>query len=383
MLLVFQGGMRILHVYAGPFPSHQGTQVYLRGLLGALAERGHQVALRCWHGGSGPVPEGVDVRRLRPTMGGERLTSGPHSSRLPLGMALWRALRQDLREPWDVVHAHHVEAPLIARLCGATPLVHHLHTSLAEELPTYASAKAALGGPGSVAAGAVLDRACVRAADAVVALSDRGQSLARRWGASRVMSLPPGLERLTGDAERGRERFGIEDRPWVAYIGNLDAYQDLGAWLEQAADAGCPVLLVTPDDPAERLRGVRLPEHLAVARTRDFSEQLDALACAAVAVVPRRRCAGVPMKLMTSLGMGLPTLCVQGAVDPWPGSIQATPAELCRAANALRLDPMRLQRLRESADRNLKAGTWADRACELEAFYAYLQAVVTPRSTRS
>lgn len=370
---MFQGGMRVLHVYAGPFPSPQGTQVYLSGLLGALADRGHHVALRCWHGGVGEPPAGVEVRRLRAQPGGERLVSGPHASRVGLAWSLWRALARDLREPWDVVHAHHVEAPVLARLVRARPVVHHLHTCLAEELPTY-------GVRGGAVLGAVLDRACARAAHATVAISERGAQLARAWGAQPVFCLPPGIEALSGRADRGRARFDLPELPWVAYVGNLDGYQDLDHWLEQAAKASFPLLVVTPDDPAGVLSRARAlgVKQVAIAQAAVFQEQCDALAAAAVAVVPRRRCAGVPMKLLTTLALGLPTVVVRGAVDPLPGMVAAPEGGLAEAVAALLADPIRRDRLSAEAMWGLADHRWSARAAELEACYALIRSQVTP-----
>jgi glycosyltransferase involved in cell wall biosynthesis len=163
--------MRILHVYAGPFPTHQGTQVYLRGLLGAQAALGHAVHLRCWADGDGtPVP-GVHLRRL-PRLPGATRRSGPSWGRLPRGPALVAALRSDLREGWDRIHAHHVEATLAARSLGAGPLVVHPHTALAWELPTFVSRGRRL----AARAGRLLDRRVARAGEVAVALSQIGRA---------------------------------------------------------------------------------------------------------------------------------------------------------------------------------------------------------------
>jgi len=361
--------MRLLHVYAGPFPSHQGTQAYLAQLLRAQVRQGHRVSLRCWSGGVGPVPPGVEVRRLPARPGSERLKSGPHPSRAPLALDLLRAVRRDLRQPFDLVHAHHVEAPLLARLVGARPLIHHLHTALSEELPTY-------GVPGGRLVGAALDRACVRLAHGTLALSERGASLARRWGARRALSVPPGLPEVRGHADRARERFDLPEHV-IVYTGNLDAYQELDRLVRAAASHDLPVLVVTGDDPASLLRQARQAgaHRLRAIRTRALADHLDLLAAATVSVVPRSRLAGVPIKLLNSLAVGTPGVVVQGAVDAWPGVVQAPAAALGATLQTLLADPARRRTLaRQLAHRQTEL-SWQARVREIQAFQAMLLAL--------
>ena len=363
--------MRLLHVYAGPFPTHQGTQAYLRQLLSAQAARGHTVVLRCWAGGTGSDPDGVDVRRLPDLPGARRLQSGPHPSRAPLALALLRALRRDLRQGFDLVHAHHTEAPLLAaavsRMGRRTPIVHHLHTSLAEELPAY-------GVPGGAALGGVLDRACVRAADGTLALSTRGADLARRWGAARALCVPPGLPAVAADAARGREVFSLHE-PHIVYSGNLDAYQDLDRLVAAAAEHDLPVLVLTGDPPGALLRDARErgARRLRAVQTRVLADHLDALAAAAVSVVPRARLAGAPIKLLNSLAVGTPVVVVRGAVDPWPGVLDSD--DLGADLAALLADPARRAPLARALLDGSDALSWATRAAEIDALYALVRAL--------
>lgn len=362
--------MRILHVYAGPFPSHQGTQVYLAGLLGAQASLGHEVHLRCWGGGVGPVPGGVRVRRLAR---GSSLRSGPSLARAPLAWALHRALQRDLREPFDVLHLHHVEAPFLGRGARAPVRVHHLHTALSEELPAYG---AAAGRSAMAWLGGVADRALVRCADATLALSPRGARLARRWGARRAAWVAPGVEEVSPiDPDRARAALGLRDGPWMVYAGNLDGYQRIDRLLALAARTGHPLLVVTGSPLGALLReaarcGVR-PDRLRAIHTRDHAVVQQAIAAGAVGVIPRTRCAGFPMKALNFLAQGRPVIVDAAAMAEHPGVIRVERSGLDAALCELLRSPERARALGEAGRLRVRArGTWAHRAREIDDFYA-------------
>lgn len=362
----------ILQVGAFPFPLHQGSQVYVRGLSEALARRGHRVVVACWAGGRGEV-RGVRVVRARGVPGAvER--SGPHWSRLPQDLALVAAVRRILREERvDVVHAHNVEAPVVARLAGTrVPLVYGRHTAMEEELPAFL--------PGSRLLGRAVDALAPRISDATAALSARGA----RSVPGRVAVLPPGVdpEEVTGgDGARARARWGLGEGPWVLYTGNTDPYQDLPVLLAAMARVPAGLLLLTGDDPgpleaeADRL-GIR---HRMV-RTRALSDLRDALAAATVGALPRARCAGFPIKLLNHLAAGLPTVAAAGSARAIPGVLAVPagePEAMAGALRALLKDPPRRERLAGQARRAVaEEWTWDARAAEVEAFYASL---VEPR----
>lgn len=338
------------------YPAPQGSQVYVGGLCRGLVSAGHEVSLAVYGHGAGPWPEGV--RRVAgPAVPGAGTASGPRASKLAgdvvLGAAVLRALR---RQPFDVLHAHHVEAPVIAALLrrlgsGRPPLLYTPHTSLEEELPVYL--------PGAVRrlaarAGAVADRAVPRWVDGSIALSPRSAAQLRAWGADRVWTVTPGVdpaEVAGGDAARARSRWSLDARPWVLYAGNVDPYQDLDvlvAAMERLPEAG--LLLVTGAGSARVADA--LPAHRRrVVTGAGIGEVRDALAACAVATLPRAVCAGYPIKLLNQLAAGRVTVAAAGSAQPIAGVVAVPDRDPVAMADTIRSlieDPARCRALGEA-----------------------------------
>ena len=316
--------LRVLMVAAMPFPTRHGSQVHVATQAAALAAAGHEVTLAVYGAGDGADPPGVQVIRT-PYRARTRATSGPQWGKLQEDPALWRLIRGRTA---DVVHAHHIEATMIARAAVRAPLVYEAHTSLGEELPDLFPAAPRM----MRWLGRGIDAGIPRIADATVALSELGASTLRAAGARRVTVIPPPLDPrpLAGASpDAFRRAWDLGDRPWVAYAGSLDAYQRWPLVVDAVArlsDVGL-LLLFSGDPTSARVVAARLP----AARTRvinaSFADSLDGLAAATVAVVPRERCAGFPIKLLNQLALGVPSVVARGAVDPTPGTVSFTPGD--------------------------------------------------------
>ena len=114
--------LRIVQAAAFPFPSPQGSQVFVRGMARALARRGHEVTVACYaHGLGTPDPEYRVVRT--PAIPGYRnLRACPDLVKPALDPALAvqitrhleRALRRDPRrapgEGWDCADSQRAPA---------------------------------------------------------------------------------------------------------------------------------------------------------------------------------------------------------------------------------------------------------------------------------
>lgn len=365
--------LRIVQVAACPFPSPQGSQVYIGGMARALARRGHDVTIACYAHGQGQAPPGVALRRAPALPGYRNMRAGPDLVKplLDLGLALrLRGL------PADIVHAHNYEAPLAAvlarRLGGAgVPLVYSAHTIMEEELPTYFSRRS--GQRLARRVGAALDRRVPALADAAVALDARTAPRLRALGCRRVHTIPPGVDPDDLPPTRPAE---LPPGPWVVYAGNPDRYQDLDvlvAAMRRLPGAG---LLLVSAGSLDAFAGCGLPR-LRCVRTSDFAEVRSLLAAATVAALPRAVCSGFPVKLLNYLGMGLPTVAAGDSAAPLPG-VTAVPGRdpdaLANAlASLLSCPERRLREGRAARAHVLARCTWEQRAVELERLYRGLR----------
>ncbi len=335
--------------------------MYLAGQVRALADRGHRVALAVYGAGEGGSIAGVELLRARSVPLARFHTGGLHWSR-PLGdLALARVVRRYCAQhPVDIIHAHNVEGPLVARLARTgRPIVYDLHTTMVQELPCHLPRwLRPLGRP----MGALVDGLALRVADAGCAISPRAERRLRRAGFP-VRLVGPGVD--PNDLKPGpdpRRRLGLPAR-FVIYTGNLDRYQDLPILLRAMEGLDVPLVVVTGSpDP--------LPPWVRVIRSRSYRDAIDALSVATLAVIPRRDCAGFPIKLLNQLGMGCPTVMLASAALPLPGVVIAEPSQLRSTVRELLADPVRLARLGADGRRAVREGwTWSKRAERLEALY--------------
>lgn len=342
--------LTVLHVAPCAFPLPYGSQVHVAARCAGLVARGHRVRLACYGRGEGEAPRGVEIVRTRRVPGDEVRDTGPYPARLPLDLLLARTVRRALADV-DVVHAHNVEGPVVARLAGArVPVVYEQHTAMEDELPSHG------GGRLARLAGRWVDRAVPALADAVVALTEAGASRVRH---RRVVVIPPSIDPAEvrgGDAARARARWGLRG-PVVLYAGNLDAYQGLSAVLGAELGATLLVLSTSPCPGA------------VWARWEGLDSLRDALAVADVAVVPRTLPVGFPIKLLNALAAGVPAVVAGG--EPIPGAV--VDADVASAVRALVADPERRRALGAAGAAHV-ASAWSHeaRAIALEGLYADL-----------
>lgn len=363
--------LRIVHVAACPFPSSQGTQVYIRGLARALARRGHDVTVVCYGHGEGPLDSEYRVVRTPSIPGYRRMRSGPDVVKPLLDVAL---AAQVARVDADVVHAHNIEGPMAAALAGMLrhrPVLFNAHTSLKEELPTYFQSRPFqwLG----ARLGAVIDHSLPRLADASMAIREQHAQVLHQRGVPRVFWVPPGV-----DAEDlvETEPWPLPPGPWVVYAGNPDAYQDLQvlfAAMEQLPDVG---LLLVGASPFPQTPTITRRH---VVQTTDFSVVRRCLAAADVAALPRGVCSGFPIKLLNYLGMGLATVAATGAAALLPGMVQVendNPTAMAQAIRALISQPRQCHNLGQAGRQHvLSSCLWTHRIVDVEEIYAELMGI--------
>jgi protein involved in polysaccharide export with SLBB domain/glycosyltransferase involved in cell wall biosynthesis len=313
---------RVAIVAACPFPSLRGSQVLVRETAEALARAGHAVHVVTYPTAQHLVPiERIAIHRAAKLPG--LWTARPFGwQKLVLDVLLaWRLWQVVRRQRIDVIHAHNLEAPLIAYLVRAltgVPVVYHAHNALADELPCYFRAAVARRLAGWV--GRRSDRMLARRSDYTVALSDRlAAYLAARGAAGRIATVAPAASRLTAaDAPVPRR----ERAPLVMYAGNLDPYQDLDCLLQgfarlRAAEPQARLVLVThaAAHPKTVGRAAALAEHpgVTVQVVNSFAAAMRTLAAADVLVCPRASWSGFPIKVLNYMALGRPIVHAQAS----------------------------------------------------------------------
>jgi glycosyltransferase involved in cell wall biosynthesis len=301
--------MRLLHVFAGPFPTVQGTQALIGQTCRLLAAAGHDVHLLCYAHSTFDPPAEITVHRIadRPRFRSER--SGPALARPVLDISLGLACRRLTREiEPDLIHAHHYEALTAARLADPLrrrPLVFHLHALLGPELPGYFPRYA--GRPAALAGG-LADRALPRLADRVIVVSEaiRDRLTGDRIDQDRVRLLRPAAE-PPPPASNSQTTGG---RIRAVYVGNLDAYQGIAALFAGLRELPWPtrsrlrIELVTASRAEDLIYETRrdgLEDVVRIVPHGSIDQAWSRLLGADIALVPRHSPGGAPIKLVNAL----------------------------------------------------------------------------------
>jgi glycosyltransferase involved in cell wall biosynthesis len=297
---------RIAMVAACPMPARRGTPLRVEKLAHALWSRGHHVELVTYHIADDAQRFDFPVHRIFGEPVYWRMPAGPNLRKLALydpalAYKLWRVIA---RGKFDIIHAHHVEGLLTAlpsRLHSRAPIIYDAHTMLASELPSYGPRRSR-----SLVQrlGAWFDGVLPRQADHIVSVTnDISSRLVNDHGidARRVSVVTNGVE---------LERFIVptqapEGVVRIIYSGTLAPYQDIDLLLEAFARAWRIrndlrlVFSVSSSFRAYSAQVAKLGIRDAVEVIPDSFDELPArLAGAAMAVLPRTQCDGIPQKLL-------------------------------------------------------------------------------------
>jgi len=313
------GSLTLLHVFAGPFPTVQGTQALVATTCRLLANNGHDVHLLTYAHSGFEREEPFTVHRIPdlPRFASER--SGPDHRKLALDLSLalrCRHLVEKLRP--SLVHAHHYEALLASALADPlrlTPRVLHLHALMEPELQTYVRPSLARL---MRAVGAWMDGSLPFLADRVVALDGDGRDAVVRRGfpegrvvVGRIPACPP--PDYVPDA-RARRRDGVLR---AVYAGNLDGYQGLDVLLDAmgrlengpASAVRLEVVTASKTNALDaKLRRLGLEGRVRLTRHGSAEEVFRFVASSDLAIVPRSARGGVPIKLVNSFAAGVPII---------------------------------------------------------------------------
>ena len=364
--------MKILHIGTFPFPSPQGSQVYVQGILNGLIQRGHDVSLLCYGHGRGKEPKGVRIIRTPNIPFYQNMRAGPDVIKPLLDAVMVPLL---LRERPDIVHVHNYEAPLVARLAALfrrhhIPMVYSAHNTMEEELPTYFSGetrKKLL-----ARCGRLLDRTVPQLAQHCIVLSEVGRERLQKLGCSAISLIPPGVDEA--EFENITPQLLPEGR-WVIYAGNPDHYQDLDILMkamEYLPDVG--LVLVSAAETKQWRRKENEP--IVHIQTSNFTEVCGYLQAAHIGVLPRVSCSGFPIKIMNYLAMGLPVVCSEGSKIEAPGVFSVPNYEPERMANTIRRLLSNESRRKEIGEQGRKyifmEYSWERQAQRLEEVYLKL-----------
>lgn len=378
----------LLFVAACPFPCARGTPIRAFRLAEALHRRGHRVRVVTYHFGEPEPRPPFRVVRIPTVPFYRRLAPGPTLTKLLvldplLTLTLWNELKRD--RP-DVVHAHHYEGYLAARLATGreVPVAFDVHTLLESELPAYGPTA-----PGAVkrGVGKWIDSAVMGGASHLVAVSDpmkRKLQEAHGVPPDRITVIPSGVEdHLFRPPGRPAWR-GEPGTRTLLYAGSLAPFQGVETLLEVFARVKARVpearLLIVTDsefDPYRPLaRRLGVLESLVVARS-DFEELPRYLAAADVALNVRSRCDGVPQKILNYMAAGRPIVSFSG----YGGYLEHRRSALlipegdsdamAKAAVLLLEDEEMAARLGREARRRARSDfAWSSAAAKLEELYA-------------
>jgi 1,2-diacylglycerol 3-alpha-glucosyltransferase len=383
---------RIAMVAASPFPYPQGSQVLVHQLAEALHRRGHSISLVTYHHGIGREPDGVDLRRIRALPGVAPAKAGPSWQKPLLDLLVTRELMHVVRRSdVDVVHAHNVDgllAALTVRRSTGIPVVYHIHNAMGLELHTYFRSREGRW-LGSIV-GRWVDAHLPRRADCCLVLSPQAADYFTSRGAERVKVVPPGIEFEPGDSARGQRLVG--DGPFVLYSGNLDRYQDLDLLLHAfriVVDArpGLRLVFSTNAEPGElyaQVRDLGLEQGVVFIAGDDFGTVRDLMAAANVAVCPRTRCLGFPIKLLNYMAAGKAIVASEGSAcglshleSGWVVE-DGDAAGMAAAILSLLDDPDLARHLGESARRTVRLDyTWDRAAAAVECAYQRVPGLVS------
>lgn len=353
--------LRVAMVAAMPFPTAQGTQALVGELARALAARGHEVHLVCYHHGAFRRDEPFAVHRTPPVPLYRRLRSGPDPLKPALdALVALETVRVVRQFGCQLLHAHGYEAALAGLWASrreGIPLVYHAHNLMADELPSYFAD--AFGAPIRLA-GRLLDASIPCRADRVIALHEGLARTLHNDGvdAQRLHVVDPGI-----DARAFSEPGGVPNPPEralrVAYCGNIDGYQNLPLlWKAlprlEALVPGVRLVMAVPGraEPVQRLVAAAGVANLVeIAPSCGLAEARAVLCSAAVAVCPRVVSSGFPIKNLNAAAAGVPIVACRGGAhgmqDGGSGLMVPDGDEraLADALGALLLDPARASAL--------------------------------------
>ncbi len=319
---------RIAMVAACPFPVAQGSQVYIEQMCTALAQRGHQVHLVCYHFGRYEKEYDFTVHRIPRITDYSRSRAGPSLQKpfldLLLTIKLWQVVK---KEKIDIIHAHNYEAPLagfIVRTVTGVPVIFNSHNVLSDELYTYFRLPFSKRLAQSVAH--FLDHFIPKRADFCITVSEESVDFLTKRGVSpdRIAFIPPGINCQNGktsDPQQTRKTYNLGSNTLITYTGNLDGYQNIELLfqaiktLSEATSEFTLVIVTTSDYTGYQklAEEMGIDHHIIFIPHQTFDKPRELLTAADITVSPRTSWSGFPIKLLNYMAAGKAIVASEGS----------------------------------------------------------------------
>jgi glycosyltransferase involved in cell wall biosynthesis len=332
-----RGEKRVVGMVAAcPFPSSQGSQVLIRQLSGALTRLGHSVHVISYPFGDLPPDPFYQLHRIKALVPFKKLDPGPSLLKPVLDLLLLiKVIAVARREKIDLLHGHNYEGIIVAWAAGkwvGIPSIYNCHSLLADELPTYFSAR--LTKRLSRLFGNLIDRITASLPDYTIAISPEisRQDTHTEEKGGRVKYLTPGIVREEWEGIDLRDEVR-EEGLRIVYTGNLARFQNIQQLLEvirsvclEFPDVTLEVITPSNIDPLVDLaRSVGVDTNLSVIVENDFKEIIPRLLRADIACSMRTMKSGFPVKNLNYMAAGLPIICYEsgakGIIDGETGFV--------------------------------------------------------------
>jgi 1,2-diacylglycerol 3-alpha-glucosyltransferase len=316
--------LKVCMLAACPFPANHGTPGSIREMAEAIFDLGHEVHLVTYHFGEDIPVRGPRLHRVTPWTRESTITVGP-TVRRPLYdlQMVFKTLQVIRHHAPDLIHAHGYEAALVAWLCRTVtglPTVYSGHNTMADELPSYQFirprwlAKALAKG---------LDMVVPRLADRCLPHSTNIERFLHDMGLQErtepIVNFGIDVDWIAqGDGTAVRQRYGLGSGPTVLYTGVLDEFQRLDLLLEAMDRVLChepdvKLLIVVTVPQVKHLAAIRrraaeldIDQHVLLTDPQPLAQVRDFLAAGDIAVVPRPRAPGFPIKLLNYMAAQKP-----------------------------------------------------------------------------
>ena len=315
--------MRVCGLASCPFPANHGTPGSIREMAEAISDRGHDVHIVTYHFGQDIPIDGPRIHRIWQLTRESSVVVGP-TSRRPLYdlLMVFKTLEVIERHKVDLIHAHGYEAALVAWICRmltGVPIVYSGHNTMSDELASYdfirpKFAADLLARLLDAFVPRIGDRCIPHSANMVDFFRERG--LAGRTEG--VINFGIDVNWVQSGDDDEIRRFHQLEGPVVLYVGVMDEFQRLDLLLEAMVtvleyEPKAKLLLVVTIPAEKHLARIReearrlgIEKHVVLTEPQDLEGVRKHLLACDVAVVPRPRAPGFPIKLLNYMSARKP-----------------------------------------------------------------------------